>query len=64
MFCNFPLLVLKGVFHYWTHIDIFPGALRKWKGGHANDVHRVNTKPFQQINLPDLVEHFLVARSI
>ena len=28
--CDFPLLVLKGLYHYWTYFFV-PGDLSKWR---------------------------------
>ena len=28
---NFPLVVLKGIYHYWTCFSPLPGVLTKWK---------------------------------
>ena len=40
--CYFPLLVLKGVYHYWKYVLIFSrGRKSKWKAS-----HRVNWWPF------------------
>ena len=33
---DFPLLVLKGIYHYWTYFHVFPRGLNLMEDDHLN----------------------------